>query len=622
MQIENKQKKRSWMQVICQGRITVFCTVVNVIFICIPLIFTVVEMGWFSKEPTVSTTIMAGQDAPVLRIVADEDFKPRAYINDRGEWAGADVEVALEVANRLGMQPQIVFSDWISSREAINKGEADIILGLEIFSNMQGVLKTIPISNDNLNVYGHTKVTDAASLAGKRVGLMAKSVIMPTFELNCEYVEYYTNTEILLALANKEVDYAICHGSIASNIIKEHKLELEECFTLMESYPAIGVRDDLTELWESLNKVLGEMADDGTIQKLENKWVNASLNHKSFVNVIKHSKWFYLGYLGLMIVIEFMLVIFVLRSRYYERAIKYNETIKEQYNLLCSMADTYLSMHLIHLKENKVSEFSSKDFLRKYVTDDMSADEQMRNIMINVIVSEMQEKVLEFTDLSTVAERMRGNKTISKEFIGKHVGWIRAQFVAVAYDTKGNLLEVVFTTLAIDHEKRREEYLLRISNLDELTGIYNRRAYETDLAEVKEDLRDDFIIVSLDLNGLKGVNDTQGHKAGDLLLKQAAACIDESFGGYGKVYRVGGDEFMALIYIAPGELSQIKEKFRQCVERQRQETGSKVSIACGYALRAENKNASIAELEAIADKNMYQEKTLYYQTMNCQRRTQ
>lgn len=609
-----KKQKKEWIEKKYSRKMLGLFILINLILVFIPVMVTITKMGWFAKNPTMDTEITAEEDAPVLKIVANSDFKPRTYINENGEWAGADVEVAIEAANRLGMRPEFAFSEWITARDTLKEGNADIILGLEIFSNMGGVIKTIPISSDNLNVYGKTKVTDAASLAGKKVGLMAKSVIISMFDLNCEYVEYSTNTEILQALAGGEVDYAICHGSIAQNIIKDHKLQLRECFTLMESYPSIGVREDLSELRDSLNSVLTDMADDGTIQGLESKWVTSSLNHESFTNVLQNNSEFYIGYFLFLMIAECMMIIFLLQLKHYRESIEYNKKIREQYRMLKSMAKVYVSMHLINLAEDKVTEFSSKDYVQEIREKNMSVAEQMRSIIKNTIVSEMLESALEFTDLSTIAERMGGNRILAKEFLGVHIGWIRAQFVAVSYDEEGKLSEVVFTTLSIEHEKEREQYLLHISNIDELTGIYNRRSYETDLEELNEDKIQDLVVISFDLNGLKVVNDTQGHQAGDLLLQHSAYCINDIFSPYGKVYRVGGDEFMALLHLDAQEMPSIKKTFLEKQKKESKTAGINISISCGYACHVEHKDGKIGDLVMLADKNMYQEKALHYKT--------
>lgn len=172
------------------------------------------------------------------------------------------------------------------------------------------------------------KIEDAAALSGKRVGVMAKSVIISMFEFNCEYVEYYSNKEILYAVANGEIDYAICHGSIAESIIKADKLELEECFRLMESFPAIGVRDNHPELCESLNQVLLDMAKDGTIQKLENKWVASSVEHNSITKVLDSNLKLLFTYFIFMVIAEFLLIIYVLQSRNYSQLVENNRKLE------------------------------------------------------------------------------------------------------------------------------------------------------------------------------------------------------------------------------------------------------------------------------------------------------
>lgn len=611
-----KKRRQAWIQAANRKKVIGLCIAVNIVLLSVPVITTIAEGGWFSKAPIVTTEIEADKDAPVLSIVADSDFKPRSYRNNEtGEWAGADVEVVIEAANRLGMRPEIVFSDWVTARNTLINGDADIILGLEIFSNMGGVVKTIPISNDKLNVYGKEKVKDAASLAGKKVGLMAQSVIITMFELNCDYVEYYTNTEILQALADGEVEYAICHGSIAQNIMRDNDLELEECFTLMESYPAIGVSEKLPELRDALNTVLFEMADDGTIQRLEKKWVTSRINHRSFTNVIQNNIKFYIVYFVFLMLMELMLVVFALQSKHYRKSIEYNDKIREQYRILTSMAKMYVSMHLISLKENKATEYSAENFIKLNTSEDLDIQTQMSTTMKNIIVPEMQESALEFTDLTTIAERMGRAKVISKEFLATHVGWIRAQFVAAAYDEVGELSEVVFTTLSIDREKEREQYLIHISKYDELTGIYNRRAYEEDLGELRKTRKENIVVISFDLDGLKTVNDQEGHQAGDSMLQQAVCCINEVFSQYGKLYRVGGDEFIALIQTENmEEMPQLKEKFFERLREERKKTGRTISISCGYASYAQNQNAGIDDLVMMADKNMYQEKILHYKT--------
>lgn len=83
----------------------------------------------------------------------------------------------IEVANRLGMRPEFKTADWMGCRKMLTEDEVDVLTGLEIFSNMEGTLRTIPFCSDELRVYGRSRIDSAAALAGKKVALMARSVI-------------------------------------------------------------------------------------------------------------------------------------------------------------------------------------------------------------------------------------------------------------------------------------------------------------------------------------------------------------------------------------------------------------------------------------------------------------
>lgn len=106
------------------------------------------------------------------------------------------------------------------------------------------------------------------SLYRKKVEISAGSILTKLFELNCEYVGYNTNTKILRAVENGEVDYGICHASVAEKIIEREGFHLTPSMTLMESFPAMGIRKTAPELEEPVNLAIKAMADDGTIDRL------------------------------------------------------------------------------------------------------------------------------------------------------------------------------------------------------------------------------------------------------------------------------------------------------------------------------------------------------------------
>lgn len=148
---------------------------------------------------------------------------------------------------------------------------------------------------------------------------------------------------------------------------------------------------------------------------------------------------------------------------------------------------------------------------------------------------------------------------------------------------------------------------------DELTRLYNRKAYEEDILELQQDAAaDTAVLVAFDVNGLKTVNDTLGHNAGDEMLRGAAESIRKCFSPYGKTYRVGGDEFAAIIHADHAELEAAKQRFDQTLAAWHGEYIPTLSVATGHAAMRDYPDITVVELAKIADHEMYENKRAYY----------
>ncbi|MBQ8946515.1 MAG: GGDEF domain-containing protein [Lachnospiraceae bacterium] len=156
---------------------------------------------------------------------------------------------------------------------------------------------------------------------------------------------------------------------------------------------------------------------------------------------------------------------------------------------------------------------------------------------------------------------------------------------------------------------------------DAMTGYLNRRAYEDAVAELdSSEYSFNLTYVSLDLNGLKRVNDTKGHDAGDDLIRGAAECIRRCFGGYGDLYRIGGDEFAAIIYADKEQLSAICRDFRETTAIWSLEHEMELAVSCGCSRKWDHPEMTVSELAKEADKLMYDDKATYYADRNIDRR--
>lgn len=145
--------------------------------------------------------------------------------------------------------------------------------------------------------------------------------------------------------------------------------------------------------------------------------------------------------------------------------------------------------------------------------------------------------------------------------------------------------------------------IIQQTSKDSLTGLLNRQAYYT---AVNDNPKDITALVSIDMNGLKAINDTGGHAAGDTALETLALCFMRAVKGKQTVYRVGGDEFVIVCR------KSSKNEIRQLVERVRKNVSkTEYSCAVGYGYSPDG-TIPIDELLKESDEIMYKDKARYY----------
>lgn len=153
--------------------------------------------------------------------------------------------------------------------------------------------------------------------------------------------------------------------------------------------------------------------------------------------------------------------------------------------------------------------------------------------------------------------------------------------------------------------------LHRMSYCDQLTGLGNRYAMNEYMKQV--DMQEEVGVVYCDINGLKKVNDEEGHMAGDQLILSAAQCVKKAFDGYG-VFRIGGDELLVL------GAGMEEEKFCNAVTLLKEELRKKdLTMAIGTVWEKDSHN-QIKKLLAKAESRMYADKRAYYSAMGIDRR--
>lgn len=178
-------------------------------------------------------------------------------------------------------------------------------------------------------------------------------------------------------------------------------------------------------------------------------------------------------------------------------------------------------------------------------------------------------------------------------------------------DEVGTLAESFQQT--VNHLQKYINYINGLAYRDSLTGVKNKTAYLEVEQRLEEEMRlgrPSFALVVMDINNLKGVNDSFGHDFGDMLIIDACKLICKTF-KRSPVYRIGGDEFVTVLEGVDYEnYSQLLEEFEKGMAEHNKNgrNDSQLSVARGIAVYNSETDLVFANVFKRADDAMYQNK--------------
>lgn len=226
------------------------------------------------------------------------------------------------------------------------------------------------------------------------------------------------------------------------------------------------------------------------------------------------------------------------------------------------------------------------------------------------------DQLLDLWNGKTVQIREVVNYALTGELINIHM-----QFAVMpGHEADWDL--VLVSLVDITARKKAEAYLEYLGKHDPLTRLRNRAFYVEELNRITRKGPWPLSIVAMDLNGLKNVNDTQGHAAGDAMLRRMGEVLAKAAGDQQPlcIARIGGDEFVALMPGCDERVAQgLKERIESLLELNNQfYPGQKLSLAMGSA--ACHGAAGVEAALHAADQAMFDAKKRYYELSNLERR--
>ena len=177
---------------------------------------------------------------------------------------------------------------------------------------------------------------------------------------------------------------------------------------------------------------------------------------------------------------------------------------------------------------------------------------------------------------------------------------------------------MILCTYSVSNRVKRyclQEEIRFMAENDQLTGLRNRNSYEQKLEKAAVLGSNALYCVYVDVNGLHELNNSKGHEAGDRMLQYIASAMQHLFGEE-DTYRIGGDEFVAIgMNKDLEEINELVSKLKIAVE------SGGYHIAIGISHR-EKHGIEVNSMVKEAEKEMYEDKALYYQQAGINRRRQ
>lgn len=205
-------------------------------------------------------------------------------------------------------------------------------------------------------------------------------------------------------------------------------------------------------------------------------------------------------------------------------------------------------------------------------------------------------------------------------FLGKsHFGFLVVEFLVKSEALYEALRTTISTALGVvnslESQRLTAEQLKGLVLFDDLTGLYNRRGFLTlapsQLALVRDRSRP-FLVIYLDLDDLKVINDRWGHQEGDWALREAANALRTVFRKTDLVCRMGGDEFTVLALDAgASELAAVEDRLALCLHALNLKSGKPyaLSLSLGsFCGETDDQDRTLDQMLNLADRSLYENK--------------
>lgn len=318
------------------------------------------------------------------------------------------------------------------------------------------------------------------------------------------------------------------------------------------------------------------------------------------------------------------------REKFMEES--FGSVSRKQASIIHGLAGNFMSIYYVDMETNSFDIYRKDNVNGILVKEEKKGENYFASVLekgSKVVVDEDRKILMHIADKQEIEKELSDKNSFSVTFRVMYNAmphYFEYKFVKPLEN--GEDRKLIVGVYDIDEEvknkinqQKKTQKLTEDAYKDALTGLYNRRAYEENIKDYLGKIDDaNFVYISMDVNGLKNVNDNLGHEAGDELISGAASCMKKCFEKYGNTFRTGGDEFVAILFLSADDLTKTLEEFDNTVKAWKGDKVKELAVSYGSVTHAEFPEMGVLEISKVADQRMYKNKALYYTSKGIDRR--
>lgn len=266
--------------------------VAMIVILVIQLGFLSYSYGEIERAPKVKTKAK-NSGSETIRVVGDIDMAPYSYKDSKGKLTGHDIEVVNILANRMGVKVSYELMTYDEAQTAVKTGDADILMGYESVTEDSNFISSSYTVEDSYVIYGKTSIQGVMDLYDKKIAVVEGNQGIDIYGIEKNATVYDNYTDALESVNKGENDYVIVRSAVAQELVRENDYDLIQVFDMMGSKMSLATSSKNKDLAQRVEETVESMRKDGTLDRLQDKWVTRTNGVRSVKDVIFNHIWFF-----------------------------------------------------------------------------------------------------------------------------------------------------------------------------------------------------------------------------------------------------------------------------------------------------------------------------------------